>query len=494
MPTNFPTSLDSLTNPAGTDDVSVVDHAAQHSNANDAIEALEAKVGINSSAVTSSLDYLLKNASSSNPGHRHTTAHITGLATVATTGAYSDLSGTPTIPSQVFNTIAVSGQSNVVADSTTDTLTLVAGSGVTITTDAATDSITIAASGGGAPTGAEYVVLSTNGSLTHERVLTAGTGISITDGGAGSTVTVASTITQYTDEMAQDAVGGILVDSSEIDFTYNDATPSITASIVAGSIDETKLDASVNASLDLADSALQSESDTLQTVTDRGATTTNTVTLSPSGNNKALIANGSGTGAAIDITHSGSGTKLNIGATGSGDLIDAGSGLFKVTSGGSISASGLTASTILSADGSKNIVSLSTATYPSLTELSYVKGVTSAIQTQLTARATKTQTFAIIGKIGTVADQDYDLAIEVPFGGTIVNTTTKSTAGTCTATFKVNTTALGGTANSVSTTQDKQAHASSNTFSSGDDIRVTISSNSSCANISFTIEYTRSLS
>lgn len=63
--------------------------------------------------------------------------------------------------------------------------------------------------------------------------------------------------TQYTDELAQDAVGTILVDSSEIDFTYNDATPSITASIVAGSIDETKLDTSVNASLDLADTASQ---------------------------------------------------------------------------------------------------------------------------------------------------------------------------------------------------------------------------------------------
>jgi hypothetical protein len=45
--------------------------------------------------------------------------------------------------------------------------------------------------GGGAPTGAEYVVLSTNGSLTHERVLTAGNGIGITDGGAGNAVTVA---------------------------------------------------------------------------------------------------------------------------------------------------------------------------------------------------------------------------------------------------------------------------------------------------------------
>lgn len=45
-----------------------------------------------------------------------------------------------------------------------------------------------------------------------------------------------------------------------------------------------------------------------------------------------------------------------------------------------------TTGTIASFDSSKNIVSLSTATYPSLTELSYVKGVTSALQTQLNAK------------------------------------------------------------------------------------------------------------
>lgn len=48
-----------------------------------------------------------------------------------------------------FTTIAVSGQSNVVADSTADTLTLVAGTNVTITTNATTDTVTISASGGG---------------------------------------------------------------------------------------------------------------------------------------------------------------------------------------------------------------------------------------------------------------------------------------------------------------------------------------------------------
>lgn len=47
-------------------------------------------------------------------------------------------------------------------------------------------------SSGGAPDDATYVTLSTNATLTSERVLTAGLGITITDAGAGSTITVAS--------------------------------------------------------------------------------------------------------------------------------------------------------------------------------------------------------------------------------------------------------------------------------------------------------------
>jgi hypothetical protein len=54
-----------------------------------------------------------------------------------------DLAGTNTGDQNVFSTFAVAGQSNVVADSTSDTLTLVAGTNVTITTNASTDSITI---------------------------------------------------------------------------------------------------------------------------------------------------------------------------------------------------------------------------------------------------------------------------------------------------------------------------------------------------------------
>lgn len=59
MATNFPTSLDNFTNPTSTDAMNsvTVPHATQHANLNDAVEALEAKVGVNSSAVASSLDY-----------------------------------------------------------------------------------------------------------------------------------------------------------------------------------------------------------------------------------------------------------------------------------------------------------------------------------------------------------------------------------------------------------------------------------------------------
>ena len=46
-----------------------------------------------------------------------------------------------------FSNVSVAGQTNVVADSATDTLTLVAGSNITLTTDASTDTVTITSSG-----------------------------------------------------------------------------------------------------------------------------------------------------------------------------------------------------------------------------------------------------------------------------------------------------------------------------------------------------------
>lgn len=61
MATSFPTGLDALTNPTSGNTLASPDHAGQHADANDAIEALEAKVGVNGSAVTTSLDYKITN-------------------------------------------------------------------------------------------------------------------------------------------------------------------------------------------------------------------------------------------------------------------------------------------------------------------------------------------------------------------------------------------------------------------------------------------------
>jgi hypothetical protein len=64
MATTFPTALDNFTNPASTDILgsTTVPHSTQHSNLNDAVEALEVAVGITNSADTASLEYKVANA------------------------------------------------------------------------------------------------------------------------------------------------------------------------------------------------------------------------------------------------------------------------------------------------------------------------------------------------------------------------------------------------------------------------------------------------
>lgn len=99
--------------------------------------------------------------------------------------------------------------------------------------------------------------------------------------------------------------------------------------------------------------------------------------------------------------------------------------------------SSLTVSQILALDGSGNIQSLATATYPSLTELSYVKGVTSAIQTQLNSKGAGTVTTVSVatanGFSGTVANATTTPAITIIAGAitpTTVNGLTITANGT----------------------------------------------------------------
>ena len=57
MTSQFPQNLDSIVNPNATDNLSNPSHSQQHIIANTAIEALEAKVGIDGSTNPNSLDY-----------------------------------------------------------------------------------------------------------------------------------------------------------------------------------------------------------------------------------------------------------------------------------------------------------------------------------------------------------------------------------------------------------------------------------------------------
>ena len=134
------------------------------------------------------------------------TVPVTRLGTAGTRDATTFLRGDNTWAvvaggesSDSFSTISVAGQSNVVADSATDTLTLVAGSNVTITTDASTDTITIAAAAAAAQN--VFSTISVSGqsdviadSATDILTLVAGTGIAITTNAGTDSITIASTV------------------------------------------------------------------------------------------------------------------------------------------------------------------------------------------------------------------------------------------------------------------------------------------------------------
>ena len=77
MASNFPSSKDNLSNPAATDEL--VGHAAQHTNANDAIEALENVVGVTNSTDSDSLTYKINALSDSVGTLSNTSANIETL-------------------------------------------------------------------------------------------------------------------------------------------------------------------------------------------------------------------------------------------------------------------------------------------------------------------------------------------------------------------------------------------------------------------------------
>ena len=109
-----------------------------------------------------------------------------------------NLTGTNSGDQNLFSTIAVSGQSNVVADTTSDTLTLIAGTNITITTNATNDEITINATGGGSTDSFKTIQVSGQSdvvadSSTDTLTLVAGSNITITTNATTDEITISAT-------------------------------------------------------------------------------------------------------------------------------------------------------------------------------------------------------------------------------------------------------------------------------------------------------------
>lgn len=106
---SYPTSLDTFTNPGATDSVATVSHSGQHSNANDAIEALEAKVGITASTPTSGTVLYGDGAGSSSWSAIPTLTDltITGSSTIASL-VWTNATGSNATTTSFFSTTASS--------------------------------------------------------------------------------------------------------------------------------------------------------------------------------------------------------------------------------------------------------------------------------------------------------------------------------------------------------------------------------------------------
>ena len=110
MATSFPSGLDALTNPTSSDGLNSPDHAGQHANVNDAIEAIEAQIGTTASPVLARL---------ASPTFTGTPTLPTGtIATTQTAG-----NSTTAVATTAFVTTADNLKANLASPTFTGTVT-----------------------------------------------------------------------------------------------------------------------------------------------------------------------------------------------------------------------------------------------------------------------------------------------------------------------------------------------------------------------------------
>lgn len=344
------------------------------------------------------------------------TSDVQSQLDVITTNNY----GVNTGDQNTFRFVEVDGQSTIGADQTQDTLTFEAGTGIEITTNPTTDTITITATGGGgggavdSVNGQTGVVVLTTGDIndtTNKRYVTdaqrtviqntSGTNTGdqdlssyLTSSTAASTY-VPTTRTVNTKPLSSNVTLTTADIADSTDKRYVTDANLTTIGNTSGTNTGDQLVFKTIAVSGQSDVVADSSTDTLTLVAGSNVTittdsVTDTITISASG--------GGGGG-----TPGGSNTQVQFNDSSSfgGDAGFTYNKTTDVATIGGLNLSGETASTIASFDASKNVKSLDTATYPSLTELSYVKGASSSLQTQISGKQASDATLTALAAYNT---------------------------------------------------------------------------------------------
>jgi uncharacterized protein GlcG (DUF336 family) len=153
MATNFPTSLDSFFNPTTSNTLDSPSHSGQHSDLNDAVEAVEAKLGIGASPAGSA---------SANQVLMALTDGTTAWSTIT-----SLINTVLTAPEEAINIIATASSGTVNADLKT--------SGVTFATANASGNWVMNLRGDGTATANSLIAVGQ--SISHVYMNTNGTGV-----------------------------------------------------------------------------------------------------------------------------------------------------------------------------------------------------------------------------------------------------------------------------------------------------------------------------
>jgi len=157
------------------------------------------------------------------------------------------------------------------------------------------------------------------------------------------------------------------------------------------------------------------------------------------------------------------------------------------SSGGAIvEAAAITSSKALCSDS--NGIPVACSSGPSTTEMSYVTGLTSSAQTQISALKVE----QLDGMVETPSNKTYVLRLKAKYAGTINEVSLKTASGTITAKLQIGGVDVTGcTGISVTSTASLTSCTAANTFASGDTLTLITSSNSSAADLQWSVKVTR---